>query len=87
MHLAGGGLRRWRILADDDHQGLINAETRRFMGRSTYPVDISITLDHNAQTLVRLSAGTQSEQPEPGPELRRIQKFLRALDAMLYADG
>lgn len=71
--LAGGVLKRWKIISRDDIEGVINAEAKAFLTRKVHPVVIHITLDENAQTCVRV------ETDSPG----RIKRFFRVLDRRL----
>ena len=50
LALASGGLRGWRVLNADDHEGVINALATGSVFRVTASVTIRIVLDENAQT-------------------------------------
>ena len=71
--LAGGALKRWKIVSRDDIEGVIHAEAKSFLTRSIHPIVIRVTLDENAQTVVKVEAESR----------RRIERFFRALDRRL----
>ena len=84
LRLAGGGLSRWRVVRDDDEEGLIQAETVSLFLHRRADIRIQVTLDENAQTRVDLTSSTDGKAYW-GRNARRIHRFLRALDAKLAA--
>ena len=81
--LAGGGLRRWRIVEEDDYEGLIRAESRTLIWRFVDDVVIRIILDADAQTRVDMQSRSRKGGIDFGTNARRIGKFFRALDRKL----
>lgn len=84
--LASGGLRRWRVLNADDHEGVIQALATASIFRSTASVTIRIALDENAQTRVDARAENVSGRADLGACARHLGRFFRALDAAVAAD-
>ncbi|HEV8693938.1 MAG TPA: DUF1499 domain-containing protein [Lysobacter sp.] len=80
--LASGGLRRWRLIASDDHDGIIHAEARTLFGKVD-DVLITISLDADAQTRVDVQARARQRSGDLGRNARRIGKFCRSLDQRL----
>jgi hypothetical protein len=78
--LASGGLRRWRLLANDDYEGVILAEWRTFIFRRRSDVVIHIKLDENAQTRVDMQCRSRKKGIDLGANARTIGRFFRALD-------
>ena len=83
MALAGGGLRRWRVVESDDYEGIIKAESRTFLWRFTDDIVITVKLDHDAQTRVDMQSQSRKGSGDLGTNARRIGKFFRALDQRL----
>ena len=81
--LAGGNLRRWKLVAEDDHEGLISAISRRRLGRKVHDVTIRITLDPDAQTRVDMVATARDRRGGFCSSRRRIRRFFGALDSTL----
>ena len=81
--LAGGALRGWKIVEQDDYEGIIKAESWPLIGQSATDVRILISLDENAQTRVDLQTQARSGWPDLGAKARRIGKFCRKLDERL----
>jgi uncharacterized protein (DUF1499 family) len=81
--LAGGGLRRWKIIESDDYEGVINAEARTLLLRYVDDVRITISLDENGQTRVDLVSASRKGSADLGTNARRVGRFLRALDRKL----
>ena len=86
VSLASGGLRRWRVLNADDHEGVIQALATTSIFRSTASVTIRIVLDENAQTRVDARAENVSGRTDLGACARHIGRFFRALDAAVATD-
>lgn len=85
VSLAGGGLKRWRLVAADDEAGKMHAETQTLVFRVVDDVYIRIGLDSNGQTRVDLIARARNGRADLGRNARRTRSFLRALDAALSA--
>lgn len=83
LTLAGGGLRRWKIVDSDDYEGVINAESKTFFLRMVDDVQIRVTLDEDAQTRVDVLSASRKGKADFGTNARRIVRFLRALDRKL----
>jgi uncharacterized protein (DUF1499 family) len=83
LALAGGGLRRWRILESDDYEGIIKAESKTLVLRYIDDVIIRIQLDPDAQTRVDMESRSRKGSLDFGANARRIGKFFRALDQKL----
>lgn len=81
--LAGGGLRRWRIVSSDDQEGVINAESSTLLFRFVDDVVIRITLDADAQTRVDMTSRSRKGAFDLGANARRTGSFFRALDRKL----
>lgn len=81
--LAGGGLRGWSIIEEDDYEGVITAESRTLVWRFVDDVVIRIVLDHDAQTRVDMTSASRKGGIDFGTNARRISKFFRALDSRL----
>ena len=79
MALATVGLRRWRVVASDDEEGVIRAEATTFWRKRIDDVVIRVTLDENAQTRVDASSATR-EGSAWGRNERRLRRFFEALD-------
>ncbi len=86
VSLASGGLRRWRVLNADDHEGVIQALATDSIFRSTASVTIRIVLDENAQTRVDAAAENVSGRADLGACARHLGRFFRALDVAVAAD-
>ncbi len=83
LQLAGGGLRRWKIMHSDDYEGTIHAEAKTFFLRSVGDVHIHIWLDEDAQTRVDVVSASRKGKADFGKNARRIARFIRALDKRL----
>ncbi|MGQ0563132.1 MAG: DUF1499 domain-containing protein [Gemmatimonadota bacterium] len=81
--LAGGGLRRWRIIESDDYEGIIHAEARTLFLRFVDDVVITIRLDDDAQTRADMQSRSRKGRFDFGANARRIGKFFRSLDQKL----
>jgi hypothetical protein len=80
--LASGGLRRWRLIESDDHDGIIQAEARTLLGRVD-DIIITVSLDADAQTRVDMQARARKRSGDLGRNARRCGKFFKALDQRL----
>ncbi len=87
LALASGGLRGWRVLNADDHEGVINALATGSVFRVTASVTIRIVLDENAQTRVDARAENVSGRADLGTCVRQLHRFFRALDGAVAANG
>lgn len=83
--LAAGGLRGWATVMADEDLGILRAECRGMVARSSDDVEIRISLDENGQTRVDMSSTSQVERGDWGRNARRIQKFFRTLDRRVDA--
>lgn len=85
LHLADGGLARWKVLRADDGAGIIQAEVRpRFWGENGDAL-IRVGLDADAQTRVDLVSSSRGRKSDLGTSRRRAIRFFRALDRALFA--
>ena len=84
--LAGGGLRGWRMVSQDEDSGSIVAHVDGGVVPLASRVEISIRLDDNAQTRVDASARSGSAGFHLGVNTRRIRRLLRFLDRALAAE-
>ena len=84
LALAGGELRRWRIVHADDTDGIIDAEAKSLLVRYVDDVRIHIYLDEDAQTRVDLVSQSRKGRADFGTNARRAAGFLRALDRKLF---
>jgi uncharacterized protein (DUF1499 family) len=78
--LAAGGLRRWRVVAADDEEGVIEAESTTLVRRRVDDVVIRISLDADAQTRVDARSSVRRGYADGGRNARRLNRFFRALD-------
>lgn len=85
LALAGGELRRWRVLDSDDEQGTIRAEALTTVMRRPCEVRIRIGLDDNGQTRVDVRSALESGKRDWGSNARGIHRFIHALDEKLAA--
>lgn len=83
LHLAGGGLRGWQVLEQDDQRGTIRAEARARFGKAVDDVYVRIYLDRDAQTRVDARAGARDAKRDFGRNARRLRRFFRSLDERL----
>jgi hypothetical protein len=85
LQLAGGGLRGWRVVHQDDKSGHISAVApRAFIGR---PADVlvSVRLDADGQTRVDVESTSRASKRDWGMNRRRIRRLMSALDQKLGA--
>ncbi|HEX7117609.1 MAG TPA: DUF1499 domain-containing protein [Longimicrobiales bacterium] len=85
LALTDGGLKRWRLLHADDHEGIILADATTALLRSTTGITINIVLDENAQTRVDAKAANRSGRADLGASARQLARFFRALDSAVAA--
>ena len=83
--LAKGELRGWQIVSRDERAGVIVAHVDGRVLPFRSRVEISIGLDHNAQTRVDASARGRKGGIDLGVNTRRIRRLLRFLDRALGA--
>ena len=81
LALASGGLRGWRMLTADDHEGVITAEAERSFPRALDDITIDVRLDENAQTRVDARAAPRNGRADFGRNARRLGHLFRSLDA------
>lgn len=85
LALAGGGLKRWRVVEADDEEGVILAESKTMVLRFVDDVRIDVTLDENGQTRVDMASASRKGRGDLGKNARRVGRFLRELDRALEA--
>lgn len=85
VELASGGLRGWKILAADEDGGFVEAEVTHPLFRTADAVEIRVRLDENALTRVDVTSAPREGGRDWGRNVRRIRRFLRALDRRLGA--
>ena len=78
--MASGGLRGYKLIDSDDYEGVIQAERRSFLFRVVSDITLHITLDHDAQTRVDMTARSRRRAGDLGRNARCIGKFMRVLD-------
>lgn len=83
LHLASGGLGRWRMVEADDQRGVIKAEASRLLTGSVDDVLVRISLDRDGQTRVDARSAARNERADLGANARRLRRFFRALDERL----
>lgn len=86
LALARSGLPGWRLRSADDLAGIINAEAKNRLLRSTDDVRIRISLDPNAQTRVDARSSRRHGRADLGTNARRLTRFFKALDTRVGAD-
>jgi hypothetical protein len=82
-----GALPRWRVLSADPRKGEISVEAGRLLRRGVDDVWIRVSLDEEGQTRVDLACATRSGRPDLGAGVRRIARFLHALERRLAEGG
>lgn len=83
--LAGGGMRRWRMLSADDQEGVIEAEATSLVLRVVDHAHITVGLDENAQTRIDMAVTTTMPSAGFGRGRRLVGRFYRRLDARIVA--
>ena len=78
-----GGLRRWRLLEEDDYEGVLRAEATTLIRRRIDDITIRIALDEDAQTRVDMTSTRRTGYVSLGRNARRIRRFFRKLDRAL----
>jgi hypothetical protein len=82
--LAAGGLRRWRLVHENDHDGILHAEVDPWLGPAL-AVTIVIGLDENGQTRVDAAATPRTARRGRGACRRAVQRFCHRLDRAVGA--
>lgn len=85
LELADGGLPRWRVVASDDEEGTIHAESKTLVFRFVDDVHVRVGLDENGQTRVDLRSASRVGKGDLGRNPRTIGRFLDGLDRILDA--
>jgi hypothetical protein len=85
LQLAGGGLRGWRVVHEDDHSGHLSAVAPRALIGKPADVLVSVRLDADGQTRVDVESTSRGTKRDWGANRRRIRRFLSALDQKLGA--
>jgi len=80
-----GGLRRWKVLSQDDQTGIILAEARTALLRRDVDIHVRIGLDDHGQTRVDVRTALRSAHGDLGSTSRLIGSFLDELDRRLGA--
>jgi hypothetical protein len=83
LALASGGLSRWALTSADDQNGLIQAEASTLIIGNVGDVTVRIGLDPDARTRVDMRSTSRSAGKDWGANVRRIERFLHALDDRL----
>jgi hypothetical protein len=83
--LAGGGLWRWRLVDEDDHDGILHAEVDSWILAPALVVTIVIGLDENGQTRVDAAATPRTARRDLGACRRAVLRFCRRLDRAVGA--
>jgi hypothetical protein len=89
LRLANGGTRGWTVVDADDQEGMIRVEARTRFLRSTYFVEVRISLDSDGQT--RVDAGLAFHGPRADRHVaarrranaRRLAELFQRLDKAL----
>ena len=80
-----GSTRGWTVTASDPRAGEIVAEATTRLWKFTDDVWIRMSLDEDGQTRVDLASASRKGSADLGTNARRIARFLRTLDARLFA--
>ncbi len=85
LSLADGGLKGWEIVGSDDLAGVIEVDATSRALSLPARIVVSVGLDADAQTRVDLEAEGRHMGGDLGVNVRRIKRFVRALDELLSA--
>lgn len=80
-----GGLRRWRVLSQDDQKGVILAEARTAVLRRDVDIHVRIGLDEYGQTRVDVRTALRGAHGDLGSTTRLIAAFFAELDRRMGA--
>lgn len=83
LYLAETRMRGWKVANSDDLAGVIEVHATSRALRLPARIVVSVALDANAQTRVDLAAEGRHRGGDLGVNVRRIRRFLRALDELL----
>jgi hypothetical protein len=83
--LAGGGQRGWSLEEADDQRGVIKAQVRAGAISAEIGVQITVSLDENAQTRVDVEASSRSGRADLGRSRRIVGRLLERMDGRLDA--
>ena len=83
LALANGGLKRWRVLQQDEQDGFIKAEARTLVRKRFSDIEIRIVLDQDAQTRVDMTSESRNGAFDWGANVRYIGRFFTTLDREL----
>lgn len=86
VRLAGGGLWGWATTDSDETAGIVEARVRGLILRFPATVEITVSLDDDAQTRVDLAADGRHRGGDLGANARRIRRFCSVLDRALEAE-
>jgi len=70
----------WRLLHEDDLEGVIRVAAKTPVLRFTDDVEIRIGLDADAQTRVDVTSASRVGRIDLGTNARRVRRFLKHLD-------
>lgn len=87
LHLASGGLPRWRIVEADDRRGILHAESTTLLFKFVDDVVIRVRLDDDGQTRVDARSASRKGRADLGTNARRLARFFRSLDRRLARPG
>jgi uncharacterized protein DUF1499 len=83
LKLAGGGLKRWHLIKEDETDGFIRAEAKTFFRKRVSDIEVRILLDQDAQTRVDMTSERRNGAFDWGANTRHIIRFFTALDREL----
>ncbi|HSH45262.1 MAG TPA: DUF1499 domain-containing protein [Longimicrobiales bacterium] len=87
LGLVNGGLARWEVTEQDDHEGIIRGRIRSRLPKLDGTITVRITLDPDAQTRVDAMSAAHTARRDLGTSARRIARFFRELDRALAQAG
>jgi len=85
LDLINSELRYWRLVSNDDEEGIIRARVEGRVERLNSVVTIRIGLDPNAQTRVDALSACRTGWADFGVNARRLGRYFRKLDRRLAA--
>ncbi len=83
LALATNGMKGWRIVSADRDAGQIRVESRTSVFRFVDDVEVRVSLDDDAQTVVHLSSASRVGKGDLGTNARRVARFFKRLDRAL----
>ena len=76
-------MRGWTVTVEDDHRGVLEAESATLVWRFVDDVRVSIGLDEDGLTRVDVTSASRVGRGDLGRNPRTIAGFLRRLDRAL----